>query len=1091
MADVRCPACGKPNPEKLETCQFCQSRLKPTMPLEPIHPGEQPVPKNTSDLEQSLPQWLRNARKGEDAPSADAPDTSADLPFSEEKPKKKQTDLLAGLQKIGGDEEEIPDWMAGLNLPGLKQSESEAEPKEESTGWLSDLRPEDGGTSEEAAAPIEPGQIELGPRPGTGELISSLPGWMSSNLSDHGTGDLPPIGKADELSPEPQDETSGGDTGELPSWLANLANKPVTETPSEDSWASSAQRAGGAEQFAGTGAETPPAVDDIAMFADTQPAQKPSLQGSGDLPGWLSGTGEPAAAADFAQPSDDGAPDWLSKLEEEQPAAPAAGGDLPDWMSAGPEGGISVPPMGDPGIFEDTKPAQKPSLKSSGEDASDWLSSLGAEPAAPAFDAGTPAGDDTPDWMASLGTEPAAPAPAAFDAGIPADGDTPDWLSGLGAEPASPAAAAFDAGTPADGDTPDWMASLGAEPAAPAPAAFDAGAPADGDTPDWLSGLGAEPASPAAAAFDAGTPADGVSPDWLSGLGAEPASPAAAAFDAGAPTTGETPDWMAGLGAEPAASETDAGGGTPDWMTGLGAGSTPSSAPPATGALDQVMPNWMAGLTGAGLAAEAASETGAAPSLGDESSQSPFGAPVEGVGESVDSEQPEWLSKLSNETTVPPLSEGAPVQPASTSPALIMNEGGQAGSDADSIFSMEMPDWLSSSMAGERAEGSADAAGGELKPAELPSWVQAMRPVETAGSGASSSGADQSAEKEGPLAGLSGVLPVGAGFRPTRKPQAFGLKLQVTDAQQSQAVLLEQMLSAEAEPRPMTSAQGMVSVRLLRWILAGLLILAVGLTSLLGSTLLSFDMAIPGGVSSAADAVGELQAGEPVLVAFDYDPALSGEMDAIGSAIVDHLMQRGMRLALISTNLNGPALSARAIAPVAAKYNYVEGDQYANLGYLPGGSSGVLGFSVASDLPMFMRRGSVWGVPFLQGVKTIDRFALVVVITDDAEVARVWVEQAGPVLAQNNRSLVLAVSAQAEPMVQPYLASGQVKGLVGGLYGAAAYERNQFRTDGTGRKYWDPYMIGLLVALFSIMVGGVWSLITGRRMRQEKAFEEA
>ncbi len=38
MADVRCPMCGKPNPEELELCQFCQARIKP---LEGRSPAEE------------------------------------------------------------------------------------------------------------------------------------------------------------------------------------------------------------------------------------------------------------------------------------------------------------------------------------------------------------------------------------------------------------------------------------------------------------------------------------------------------------------------------------------------------------------------------------------------------------------------------------------------------------------------------------------------------------------------------------------------------------------------------------------------------------------------------------------------------------------------------------------------------------------------------------------------------------------------------------------------------------------------------------------------------------------------------------------
>jgi hypothetical protein len=214
-------------------------------------------------------------------------------------------------------------------------------------------------------------------------------------------------------------------------------------------------------------------------------------------------------------------------------------------------------------------------------------------------------------------------------------------------------------------------------------------------------------------------------------------------------------------------------------------------------------------------------------------------------------------------------------------------------------------------------------------------------------------------------------------------------------------------------------------------------------------------------------------------------------MDAAGSAVVEHLIKRGTSLALISTNLNGPALGERVMAPLAEKYAYRAGEQYVNLGYLPGGASGVLGFAVTPDFSTFMNRGDLWGVPFLQSVRKLTDFAVVVVITDDADTARVWVEQAGPVLAGNNRALIMVVSAQAEPMVHPYLASNQVKGLIAGEFGAVTYEREVFISDGLGRKYWDAYLIGLLVALLSIMVGGVWSLMTGRRMRQEQALEEA
>ena len=57
MADIRCPNCGKNNPDFLDVCQFCQTPLKPESM---VHIGEKPTKKNTGELENVLPEWLRD-----------------------------------------------------------------------------------------------------------------------------------------------------------------------------------------------------------------------------------------------------------------------------------------------------------------------------------------------------------------------------------------------------------------------------------------------------------------------------------------------------------------------------------------------------------------------------------------------------------------------------------------------------------------------------------------------------------------------------------------------------------------------------------------------------------------------------------------------------------------------------------------------------------------------------------------------------------------------------------------------------------------------------------------------------------------------
>ena len=153
---------------------------------------------------------------------------------------------------------------------------------------------------------------------------------------------------------------------------------------------------------------------------------------------------------------------------------------------------------------------------------------------------------------------------------------------------------------------------------------------------------------------------------------------------------------------------------------------------------------------------------------------------------------------------------------------------------------MEMPDWISKlnpEQAYEKASGgNAEPSTPEnLEVSELPSWVQAMRPVESVVAETRETPQEEAqvTEQSGPLAGLQGVLPVGPGLGTLRKPPAYSAILQVTDGQQRYAAALERLISRETQPQ-VAKRTRLTSNRLWRWLIAGLLILAVGLPLVTG-----------------------------------------------------------------------------------------------------------------------------------------------------------------------------------------------------------------------------------------------------------------
>jgi hypothetical protein len=295
--------------------------------------------------------------------------------------------------------------------------------------------------------------------------------------------------------------------------------------------------------------------------------------------------------------------------------------------------------------------------------------------------------------------------------------------------------------------------------------------------------------------------------------------------------------------------------------------------------------------------------------------------------------------------------------------------------------------------------------------------------------------------------------------------------------QKEQVALLRKMLATEEDAAPVNLPAAVVSQRLVRWGIAIILFFASLLPIITGSQQLS--LPIPAHeIQEVSQLVGGLPPGTPVLLAFDYEPGLSGEMDAAASAVVDHLMARGVSLALVSTSPIGPVLAEHFVQKIQVKHRYLPGKQYLNLGYIPGGSVGLLSFASLPQrtLPYTIDGKRAWENTPLQNVKKLSDFTLVVVIVDDPETARNWIEQVQPFLGVT--PLVMVISAQAEPMIRPYYEGSprQIQGMVVGLTGGSAYER-MTGLEGLGRAYWDAFGIELFLAVAIILVGAMVSFI--------------
>ena len=944
--------------------------------------------------------------------------------------------------------------------------------------------------------PLKPeSMVHIGEKPtkkGTGELESALPEWLremrqqSRESADE---------EAAQTAAQPKVQKN-----EAPDLLAGLASQ--TKRAEEDDvpdWLSSINPIGKQKPLAPAAPE--PETDFFAQFnkpapePSATPVEKPSEknapsqvpQEKDELSAWFSQTAEqPAEPVSLESDISQNDMGWMSSFDApvtpaQEPAPKKEDEDL-GWLhdleASSKQTGDLAKPKQDTGWMPNIQTPSSSSQPAAAPDDLSWLNDLGviSAPAPPASSQPSAPKDDL-NWLNDLGraSEPSQPQPSKSSA----QKEDLSWLSNLGgtseplpSTPSRPSAVKEDL---------SWLDNLGKAAESSPPSTSPPSQPsAPKEDLSWLQNLGesSEPASPISAqsfdTFAQDTPSTAREDiDWLQSVGEESQLLSAAPSEL-TPTVQDEPDWLKNMAAQ-----------SEDLPTPTSADVLPPRhTAPLSEEAEQSMPDWLKSAT---EGPSMPMGVGALDQFRDTYQPPATPQPTEDLFAWLEpaQETPQADEEPPASTPVPATIDTSLFAPASDS-ASISNQ------DVDSLLSMEMPDWLSRPEPGatetsKQEPSTASTEGGEaLVPVELPSWVQAMRPVESVVSEHAPSIDNQPAEQEGPLAGLRGLIPM-APIGSARRPKPISLKLQASDEQQAGAALLEQILASETAPRAVLAESVVMPQNVLRWALSALLLIVLGSMITLRTQAMPVSPALSEAVGAASSAVANIPENSQVLVVIDYEPALAGEMEATSGPLLDQMvLLRHPHLSFISTSPNGSALAERLMTstninqPSPIGLGYKAGEQYFNLGYLPGGAAGVLEFV-----------GSPRAAMPTTAMERLSEFSAVVVLTDHAESGRIWVEQLSalkqvdPTLT--NQPLLVVSSAQAGPLLQPYVSSRQITGMVSGLSDAATHEFVNNSRPGIARAYWDTFGVGLMLAIAAITLGSLWSLFTGLRARRAEA----
>jgi len=377
----------------------------------------------------------------------------------------------------------------------------------------------------------------------------------------------------------------------------------------------------------------------------------------------------------------------------------------------------------------------------------------------------------------------------------------------------------------------------------------------------------------------------------------------------------------------------------------------------------------------------------------------------------------------------------------------------------------------------------------ELIPGVLPSWLEAIRP------GGAFPQEDTrseemlpSAEKiGGPLAGLSGVLPAEPDAIQSFKPPVYSARLEVTDSQSQHAAAFKKMLEEEGKPKGDQGHQVALPIRLINTLIGTAIFVAV-LVPLLSQSQLAPRPEPDLLPENAAvfNRIDVLPSEAPVLIGLDLQPALYGETKAAITAVINHLLERQARLVFISTQPTGPGIVERLLQEELANQPAGAEGNYTNLGYLSGGMAALRSFFSdprSATVSMSALGLNPWTSPAFDSIDSVSDFALVLVVSSNADDARIWIEQGA---SEFPNGLIAITSAQAAPLLRPYLQGvpQTLQGIVSGVQGAVLYERLRSQEVGGGRDLWDAYSFGLGAILLLILLGGLSGRLTHMRLER-------
>jgi hypothetical protein len=192
---------------------------------------------------------------------------------------------------------------------------------------------------------------------------------------------------------------------------------------------------------------------------------------------------------------------------------------------------------------------------------------------------------------------------------------------------------------------------------------------------------------------------------------------------------------------------------------------------------------------------------------------------------------------------------------------------------------------------------------------------------------------------------------------------------------------------------------------------------------------------------SAFEYIEALKPGDVVWLSFDYGPSSAPENDPMAEGFMRQCLLKKVRVVVSALYpLGGLTLANQSVARVSADFpNAKYGIDYINLGYKDGAAAVMrrLGDDVAGAFPTDVNGHPLSEFPIMRGIHSIRNVKLVFTAATSI-IGEWWITQ---VHSQTGTPVIIGPTAVSAPKYYAFLNSGQLVGMLGGMKGAAEYEK--------------------------------------------------